>query len=253
MCFDRFRRSAVLIALFLAAPLAAHQPWVLTDREEVATGQAVDVQVYFGHVFPGHELIDAERVAAVQTVDPGGRVRPLDTDSRMPFPTPPLDETGTWVIAVEQVRGYWTQTPEGGRPLPRTELREPVHCSYSGNSAKTVVRVGADERHAIDRPLGHRLEILPGDDPTNLEAGDRLTIEVRFDGQPHVGSVLLFHADSGEEPYSTVETDAGGRAVFGLEGAGPWMAVAHAERPYPDPEVCDVESFHATLTFGGSR
>lgn len=243
--------AAVLMAA--AAAAHAHQPWVLADDARVEAGATTPVRVFFGHAFPDAELMAPARLHRARIARPSGAVGALEFAGGNPFATPPLDEAGTWVLGVEQARGYWTKTPDGGRPLPRSEVSEAVRCSYSGNAAKTLMRVGDGEASAADRALGHRLEILPDADPTRLAAGDSLSVRVRFDGAPHAGPLMAFHADSGETPYATLETDRAGRAEVALTGRGPWMLLAGAERPYPDPSVCDVEAFHASLTFGGGE
>ena len=242
------------LACTMSVSLAqAHQPWLLTEPKAAETPAAARVSVYFGHVFPDDTLIDPERIAAVALASPTGAVEALESQAVVPFDSPVLDQPGTWAIGIEQARGYWSRTPDGGRPLPRSALDEVVTCNYSGNSAKTLVRVGDDPASSAAVPIGHRLEILTASDPTRMGAGDVLGVEVRFDGSAHSGPLLAFHAGSGEEPYRTVETDAGGRAEIELVGDGPWMLVARAELPYPDPEVCDTEGFHASLTFHGQR
>ena len=243
--------AAALVAA--AAGAHAHQPWVLPVDARVAPGDSTAIRVYFGHAFPEADLMAAERLAGAAVASPDGAIESVDPGGDLPFATPSMNESGTWVIGVEQARGYWTKTPDGGRPLPRSEVSEAVRCSYSGNAAKTLMRVGDAEVSSADRALGHRLEILPDADPTRLGAGDALAVQVRFDGAPHSGPLMAFHADSGESPYVTLETDDAGRAEVALSGQGPWMLLARAERPYPDPSICDVESFHASLTFGGSE
>lgn len=248
------RRSFIAAALVAAAAGAhAHQPWVLADDARVEAGATTSVRVFFGHAFPDAELMAHARLDEARIARPSGTVGSIDFDSGNPFATPPLDEAGAWVVGVEQARGYWTKTPDGGRPLPRSKVSEAVRCSYSGNAAKTLMRVGDADVSSADRALGHRLEILPAADPTRLGAGDALAVQVRFDGAPHAGPLMAFHADSGESPYVMLETDEAGRAEVALTGQGPWMLLARAERPYPDPSICDVESFHASLTFGGSE
>lgn len=243
--------TAALLAL--AADARAHQPWVLAEKGRVDIHGQTAIRVYFGHAFPEAELLEGDRLATIVLSSPSGSLLRIAPEEAVPFMTPPLYAPGTWVIGVEQARGYWTKTPDGGRPLPLPDVEEAVRCSYSGNAAKTLVRAGDGEDSDVDRSLGHRLEILPRTDPTRLAAGDSLAVEVRFGEAPHAGPLMAFHAASGDEPYATVETNRAGRAAIELTGQGPWMLLAVAQIPYPDPTVCGVESFNAALTFGGDR
>lgn len=231
-------------------PAHAHHPWVMAEPARLEPGQAVQVLPYFGHAFPGDETMEADRLAEASVTSPHGQQILLDaSDDDSVLATPPLSEPGVYVIAVRQARGYWTQTTEGGQRLPRSEVADAVRCSYSDNGSKTLVVVGERDPSAAAMPLGHRLEIIPQGETTVLTTGDRLAVQVLFEGQPHVGPLLAFHGESGEDPYAMLETDADGRADVVLEGQGPWLLLAHGEIDYPDPSVCDVERFYASLTF----
>jgi uncharacterized GH25 family protein len=237
--------------IILAGAAHAHQPWVLTEPGTVETGASAQVTVYFGHAFPGDTLIDPERIAGIAVAAPSGTIEALEVDSAVPFESPVLNDPGIYAIGIEQARGFWSKTPDGGRPQPRSALDNAVTCNYSGNAAKTLIRVGDADASGAGVPIGHRLEIVAEGDPTRMGAGDALAVQVRFEGKAHPGPVQAFHAGSGEEPYRTVEADANGRAEIELSGSGPWMLVAYAELPYPDPAVCDTEGFYASLTFHG--
>ncbi|MFP4208717.1 MAG: DUF4198 domain-containing protein [Wenzhouxiangella sp.] len=240
---------ALIAASFGVGFAHAHHPWVLAEPARVEPGQAVQVLPYFGHAFPGDETMESDRLAEATVTPPDGQPIALDLSDHGALATPSLSEPGVYVIGVRQARGYWTQTTEGGQRLPRPEVANAVRCSYSDNGSKTLVAVGDEGPSGAVTALGHRLEIIPQRDPTALAAGDRLPVQVLFEGQPHAGPLLAFHGASGEDPYAVLETNADGLAEVELEEAGPWLLLAQGEIDYPDPAVCDVESFYASLTF----
>jgi uncharacterized GH25 family protein len=208
----------------------------------------VQVLPYFGHAFPGEETMETDRLAKATLGTPDGQLIALDLEGDPALQTPPLTQAGVHVIGVRQARGYWTQTTEGGQRLPRPQVANAVRCSYSDNGSRTLVAVGDGGPSAAATPLGHRLEILPLGEPEAVKAGATLPVQVLFEGQPHIGPLLAFHSTSGEDPYAAMETGVDGRAVVVLEGEGPWLLLAHGEIDYPDPSVCDVESFYASLS-----
>ncbi|MBS3824830.1 MAG: hypothetical protein KGY53_13140 [Wenzhouxiangellaceae bacterium] len=105
---------ATAVALLVAAPAQGHQPWVLTGDARLAPNQSTTDEVYFGHSFPGGELLAADRIATAAVVTPAGEFETVESGGRNPFESPPLARPGTYVIGIEQTSGYWTRTPKGG-------------------------------------------------------------------------------------------------------------------------------------------
>ncbi len=244
------KTSALVLGIGLAGSALAHHPWVLTDAGQIERGDRAVVLPFFGHEFPVDDPMDFDRIAELMVLDASSHRITLDSATSESLNTPILDEPGVHVIGLRQARGYWSQTTEGGRPQPRSELDNVVSCGYSDNSAKTLLVVGEGGPSAAGKALGHRLEILLDANVRALAEGESARFRVLFDGRPHAGPVLAFHADSGEDPYRVTETDRNGQVEIGLEGSGPWMLLALGEIDYPDPAVCDQERFHASLTFG---
>ena len=244
----RLKTSAIALVLgtSLAGTALAHHPWVLTDPGQTEAGGSVQVLPFFGHEFPFDEAMRPERIAELVLLSSNGVPIEIDRDAMR---TPDLP-AGVHVVALRQARGYWSQTVEGGRAQPRSELANVVSCAYSDHSARTLVIVGDDGPSAAGQSLGHRLEILSDADLAGLAAGDRVAFRVLLEGRPHAGPVLAFHAEAGEDPWLVTDSDAKGQIELTLEGPGPWMLMAQGELEYHDPAVCDVERFYASLSFG---
>ena len=237
--------TATLLAGLSTAALA-HQPWLLTEPGRTEVGASVTVMPFHGHEFPFDDAMRPERIAEIVLLTADGERISIDGPDRI---TPELSE-GVHAIGLRQVRSYWSRTTEGGRAQPRPELENVISCSYSDNSAKTLVIVGNGQASAGGQALGHRLEILTDADLGQLRPGDAVSFTVLLEGSPHAGPVMAFHANSGEDPWLTTESDHNGHVEFTLEGPGPWMVLARGEVDYPDPAVCDVERFVSTLSFG---
>lgn len=239
---------AAVLGSCLIASTQAHQPWVLTDPGHTEAGTSVRVLPFFGHAFPTDEAMHPDRIAELIVLSADTERSEVDREAM----TAPALPAGVHVVGLRQARGYWSQTTEGGRPLPRSELDNAVSCGYSDNGAKTVLIVGDGQASAAGQALGHRLEILTDADLTRLSEGHSLRFLVLLEGEPHGGPLMAFHAESGEDPFLVTETDGDGQADIVLEGPGPWMLLAHGEIDYPDPAVCDVERFAASFSFGSS-
>ncbi len=237
-------RNLAWICLLLVASAHAHHPWVLSEQAHVATGESLAFTVYFGHEFPMAQPLADERIAAISLLGPDGDSIVIGSSG---LSTGELMQPGFHVLGVEQARGYWTRTTEGGRAQSRKDLANAVHCNQSINGAKTFFQVGQSRDHTLSQVLGHPLELLIKNDPSALKAGHEIRIALVFHGQPQSGSVMLFNADSGEDPVETFTTDDEGLARLTLSGPAPWLLMAVVEEDYPDPLICDVRRFRATL------
>lgn len=240
------KTTALILGMSVASIALAHHPWVLTDPGRTEAGSKVQVLPFFGHEFPHDEAMRPERIAELVVLRADGERVDLDPAGAQ---TPPLPD-GVHAVGLRQARGYWSQTTEGGRPQPRSELANVVSCGYSDNGARTLVVVGEGGRSAAGQALGHRLEILTDADVARLAEGDLVAFRVLLEGKPHAGLVMAFHAESREDPWLVSESDSTGLIELALEGPGPWMLLAQAEIDYPDPAVCDVERFTSSLSFG---
>ena len=238
--------TALVLGIGLAGTALAHHPWVLTDPGQTEAGASVRVMPFFGHEFPFDEAMRLDRIAELVLLSADGERFDIDpTDAN----TPPLP-AGVHVVALRQARGYWSQTTEGGRAQPRSELQNVVSCGYSDNGARTLIVVGDGGPSAAGQALGHRLEILTDANMARLAEGDLVRFRVLLEGHAHAGPVMAFNVDSGEDPWLVSESDRNGQVELRLEGSGPWMVMAQGEIDYPDPARCDVERFTSSLSFG---
>ncbi|RKY64330.1 MAG: DUF4198 domain-containing protein, partial [Candidatus Latescibacterota bacterium] len=121
--------------------------------------------------------------------------------------------------------------------------------------AKAVVNVGEDS-DSYSKPLGHRLEIIPLENPGKLKGcgGHFLPVQVLFEGKPlRYGQVLATYVgfSTGEDFACATSTDGEGKAKIRLVHWGPWMIRVNHQVP-PTEELkgkCDRLSYTATLTF----
>ena len=118
-------------------------------------------------------------------------------------------------------------------------------------SGKAVVNVGGGQGK-VDSVVGHPLEIIPLVNPGQLKVGQTLPVRVLFDGKPHKGEISVTYSGFSTEKdafAATFITDEAGRAAVKITAPGVWLIKTQYEKPYPQPEECDVESYVATLTF----
>lgn len=251
---------AVLLA-FSAAPLAAHETWILPRKAEVGAGEVARFDLSSGEKFPAPEsAIAPDRIArsGLRVRGKTLRFRGLETEKNTLLLTRAAETPGiavAWVelkpksidLAANEVAEYLAEIgyPELARDLaakPPSRWRELYR-----KHAKTFVRIGAGEADGSWRdPVGMDLEIVPESDPTALRAGASLSVRVLGGGKPLEGFPLA--AVSAAGPGRTLaRTDADGRARFALDRAGPWLLAGTKLARSARPDA-DWESGFTTLT-----
>lgn len=78
----------------------------------------------------------------------------------------------------------------------------------------------------VCRTEGQELELLLESVPTLLAAGDSVSVQVMYEGQPAIGAVVRVKAEGDQGDRSTLKTDEKGRAQCTLDSPGAWEIVA---------------------------
>jgi uncharacterized GH25 family protein len=257
------RIFAVLAGALLAAPLTAHDTWLLARPSAVQPGAAVVLELTSGMAFPAPDTaIKPDRVARAGMRLAGATADLKDRRSAAKFlqfktmPSKPGIAT-LWVglapksieLKPAEVKEYLDEigAPESVRRAWREQNPQRWRELYTKH-AKTFVRVG---RPAGDRswaqPVGLALEIMPEKDPTALRPGENLPLRVLLQGKP-IPSFSVALVGQGEIHGMLKTTDEQGRVVFPVTKAGRWMLRATDVRR-SSKSGADWESDFATLTF----
>lgn len=155
--------------------------------------------------------------------------------------------------------------PAGGTPtLPGTTNRGPATREIGGDDreivvesytkfAKTIIEVAPcpkDDR-SWTAPLGHRLEIIPLDNPSQWALGRTVKVRVLLDGHPWPDVPVSVGYEGGKpHEYETrTKTNGRGEAEVKLSRAGHGFLKAHFIRPTSGLGRATWESFWASLTF----
>jgi uncharacterized GH25 family protein len=237
---EPFRAAAALVvALALAAPAAAHDTWLSVQPGRLAPGSVLRVAMTSGGAFPEPESpIAPARIARAEALL-GGSSRALSGRKLGPHALElslSLDRAGiaTVVVSLEprtlvleraKIAEYLEEigaSETAGAAWARVPEPKQWRESYTKH-AKAHARVGdANGDDSWSRPAGLRLEIVAERDPTRLAAGDSLPVRVLRDGAPLPDFSLRADPGPGGKPARR-STDTGGRAVFVLDRSGPWL------------------------------
>ncbi|WP_460582361.1 DUF4198 domain-containing protein [Hymenobacter arcticus] len=275
--------------LLLPAAALAHEFWLQPTSYRVAVGAAVPLRLLVGQNFAGETWPrPTRRVRRFVRMGPSGAADSTDlrpallADSVTPAmrcPTP-----GTHLVALTsqpafmelpaaQFTAYLRE--EGLGPALRQREEDGQTATKPGREAyrrcaKALVLATSGPRlapaaadTAFRRVLGLPLELVPEQNPYRLRPGAALTVRVLAQGQPVPGALVqVWQAEirSSAQPsaapivsHFTTHTNAQGRVLLRLPGAGPYLlATVRMEAAPPQlANRADWLSTWASLTFGG--
>ena len=251
------RSLAVLSALLLALPAAAHEFWIAPERYRAEPGQGLRVSLHHGERFDGEVVMRRnDSIQCFDLIDGTGSATPiLGTDGRPVSFARPVSPGGciavyhsrraTNVLDAEAFTEYLTQEGLHAIVAMRADAGEsgmPGNEVYS-RCAKALIAVGGAP--VSDRAVGLPLEIVLG---TSGEPS-RLVAVVSYLGEPLPGArVVAVHRD---DPAHLIEAtaDDSGRVEIPAHAKGEWMLTALHMVRAPQDAGADWESFWASLTF----
>jgi uncharacterized GH25 family protein len=251
---------AAFLALLTITTLAhtearAHDVWLTTERD--ASGSA-SVLVHHGH--PGdRKTPDVDKLFELTAYDVGGGAVSLlpgvvsAVHGGVPvLVTERFSESGIIILAARYDNGYWVNTPFGHRNTSRLQIPDGADSLSSMKYAKALLGVHSAASNPYTTIVGHRLELVPLDDPFTLKPGASLSVKVYFEGEPLRGASVergdgVTPMEENEIPRFT--TDERGIAVIPLAGTGPQLLVVDHLVAAAHPDLAARDLHNATLSF----
>lgn len=259
-------RVALLVGLALGSPAAAHDLWLVPRPLRVAPGSELRLLAQTGMKFPESlSAVTPVRLEGFWVLDSEGRreVKTARVEEKSLVATVGVERPGVLLAAMAvkpnfiaiKAAEFNEYLEHDGLPQileqrkSRGELGLDVREMYA-KFAKAIVRVGeSGPSDLATQPAGLRLEMVPRKDPSTFGAGERLPVEVLFEGKPLAG-VYVYALAEGEEKYRDgYITDAQGKAELPLSRLGLMSLHSIFMRPHADKTKADWESFFATVTF----
>ncbi len=243
--------------IFFSRPVCAHYASVTMDNYHPAAGDAVTVDIGFGHKFPaeGEMRKAAYQHTTLAVIDREGNTRELTVTPRKERGNEPVkvtfDEKGVYTILLSK-KNFSSKTTKGYKYQPRNALDGVIHSKWSETVSKALVNVGGVDSVYTAAATGERFRIVPLENPFNLEKGQTLPVKVTFDGDPWRGMIYATYENFSDKKDTfafTTKTDKKGLAHIKLLQKGKWLIKADHAYPYEDKEKADNYSFTTTLTF----
>lgn len=255
-----FLLGCLLFACCLS--VQAHTPYLAPGSFDPMNGDLVTLDAAFGEAFFVPEVVFDNSQFVV--VNPDGQSVPADTVQRLKtravvehhlaagkgtyrFSTGP--RLGA-IFRTWEVDGKQESSRDPGKSLPPGAKLLTHYQSLSVSEA--YITDGAPSQAAL-KPYGKGLELVPGTHPSDLYTGEKFDFSVLYDGQPLAGQKVEVFAATGDrdstKPAATLTTDAQGKASFGLDKAGKYLALIRYRGKAPEGAAAPVYGYNYTLSF----
>jgi nickel transport protein len=248
----------VLVGGFLLTSFAhAHDVWMTPDMRP----DGLQMVIHHGH--PGdRKRPDPDKLFDLRAFAPDRQVRSLPgsltsatRDGNPVLLVSSLESSvddGTWLFAAQYDNGYWVKTAQGHRNTSKRQVAQPNDSMYSMKYAKALVIKGGPTPGAHSRVVGHRLELVPIDNPFDVPVGGRLHVRVLYEGKSvegigvEIGDGVTARK---EEEIPRYMTNGNGIARVPIEKAGLQVIVVDYSAASAHPDLADKELMAATLSF----
>ncbi len=226
------RLACSILALSAAWAAQAHDLWLERDESGLL--------LRYGHVAASpdeHHHASGPSREAGPPYDPAIvlRVDCFDRNGQphacSPQLTSPLRiECDCAITHVLTSSGYWTKTPYGTQNVPKDQAEMAIRSWLSYESVKRI-DAWSD---ALAAALTPDLEIVPLSNPLDLEPGDKLRMQISFEGKPVEGAVVSYDG----KPRG--KSDAEGRVNVRLRHEGLQHLQASLTRPLDSAQADEV-------------
>ena len=263
--------TGLCLAGWLATALLAHDLYVWPETFRLKAGEILVVALNHGDLYPESAgVAPLARLGETKLIGAGGTIELKDfTESHNALvKSVKLDNTMTGSLVLtamlkanmrehdakefakyiederlEMVAQYRRDHAEQDKPAKE------IYSKY----AKALVVNGAPSAFST-RPVGLKIEVVPGVDLATLKPGESLPIQVLFGGKPAAGLVIETAWTTGGlgESATVGRTDSRGRLLVPLQRGKCRITTAMSER-YADQTVANWETFLATLVFEVGR
>lgn len=205
---------------FYSSLAGAHNLWLNIDNHCPQAGAKTNIKVVFGHNFPYYDiLITRDNLAEFCYLAPDGEKKEI---------------TKTWEDKQGEkagsLAGEITLGQEGTYIIASGRKRKGDKKNVASEKyGKSIIIVGKGSPN-VSQPFGHRIEIIPLKNPSEVKPGDSLPVRILFEGKPLSTYIYATYAgySSEDEPFPVVtKSNEQGDASVKISQPGVWMVVGN--------------------------
>ncbi|MDR2368602.1 MAG: DUF4198 domain-containing protein [Deltaproteobacteria bacterium] len=246
------------LAAFALAPAAlAHDMWGAADNPTV--GQPLKATIGYGHHYPKLEDIPAEEVPFFQVyaVGPDGKIDLTQGSPNYSYASKDNLAKATYLVIADVKPIYWSRTTGGEWNMKRKdETPGATECGLYIEGAKGIIPVDGDTTATVaTKAQGLPIEIVPLAHPGTVKPGQKLVLQVLYQGKPLPGAEVKGRYDGFASLVSDTAqaymdtTDQDGKVTFVPLAAGEWIVTARNKTAYEGPGTCDNTDYGTSLHF----
>ncbi len=216
--------------------------------------QIIPVNVLSAHVFmESEEMEPLQQVEAYALSSAGRQEIPLvDNETEKTLNgNVAIQAEGTHILCGHRNGMIWSKTTKGWKQESKKNLKGVLSSGKYEKFAKAIITNGKSDS-TYRQPVGHKLEIVPLDDPQTTLPGEEMKLQVLYDGKPLATEVYATYDGFSTHPntyayYSNSSDD--GQVAVKLTQPGVWMVRVQHEITEPTQDY-DKEVIRAVLLFG---
>lgn len=244
----------------------AHTMWInATDyspKYYPRFGTRTKIFFGYGHRYPVDDFLSRDNLTEFNLISPDGDKKEELIPSPGGFLATQLNlkKQGGYIVSAATKPGFYTMYVDKGKIHhkigPKTGLKGVILSLYYEQYTKCLINAGETKGNPFLNPIGHRVEIIPLENPKNLRGcgGRFLPVKVLFRGKPakywKVYATYSGFSTSDDFAYVT-STNSEGVAEIRLTHWGPWLVKTDKNLPASDElkDKCNELHYTATLTF----
>jgi uncharacterized GH25 family protein len=231
----------------------AHDFWVNATGPDKGI---VKVDIGYGHGFPAPETIPEKRTKLFEVpylLTPEGKVALESGKKNYAYQVKKDLAKGSYLAIGIYKPTFWCKNADGWAMKDRTQMPDATYCEDARMFAKAVLNVdGSQDEAFVTKPAGLELEIVPLINPAKVKPGDKLPVQVLYQGKPVKTEVLsaVFGGFSKNEAKAFYgRTDLRGKIDIIPLKAGYWYAKVQHNVEAKDKTKCDEIVLVTTLAF----
>jgi uncharacterized GH25 family protein len=256
-----------LALLIVPAALVAHDTWLVPTKFWAARGEQVQVKLATSEAFPTSEAAAAPERVERLTIREGAGVRRVEgyrVDGKFLVADVTPERDGHAVVVAALKPRFLEMQPKDFNEYLRHEELKPIMDARRAKGqwdspgreryrkiAKAILCVGEAKDTTYRKPEGLWLEVVPRNSPCGLRVGDKLTVQILFQGRPleRAGVAAGYTGATGHSYPVWVRTPKNGKVLIPLDRPGLWFVRVLHMVPAKDDREADWHSAFSTLTF----